>query len=158
MDGTFAGVPLTGGRSSLLLVTIVLAVLIGVAYVLVNSLIPEPARRRFNAVMVGGAGAAYLSGGGLGPWEFAFTAVLVYVAYRGLESWTFIGIGWLLHTAWDVVHHVRGEPIVPFAEHSSLGCAICDPVIAVWCLAGGPPLFATIRGRFTRSRPTAPAE
>ncbi len=138
--------------------TIVVAVLIGVAYVLVNSLIPEPGRRRFNAVMVGGAGAAYLSGGGLGPWEFAFTAVLVYVAYRGLESWTFIGIGWLLHTAWDVVHHVRGEPIVPFAEHSSLGCAICDPVIAVWCLAGGPPLFATIRNRFTRSRPTAPAE
>jgi hypothetical protein len=125
----------------LLLVNIVVAVLIGVAFVLLNSLIPEPARRHFNAIMVGGAGAAYLSGGGLGAWEFAFTAVVTYVAYRGLESWTFIGIGWLLHTAWDVVHHVRGEPIVPFAEHSSLGCAICDPVIAIWCLAGGPALL-----------------
>ena len=119
---------------------IVVAVLIGVAYVCLNSLIPEPARRRFNAVMVAGAGAAYLSGGGLGVWEFAFAGLLAYVAYRGLESWTFIGIGWLLHTAWDVVHHVRGEPIVPFADHSSLGCAICDPVIAIWCLAGGPAL------------------
>lgn len=121
---------------------IVVAVLVGVGYVCLNSLISsDQTRRRFNAVMVGGAGAAYLSGGGLGIWEFVFTGVATYVAYRGLESWTFVGIGWLLHTAWDVVHHVRGEPIVPFAEHSSLGCAICDPVIAVWCLAGGPAVL-----------------
>jgi hypothetical protein len=133
-------------------VIIAVALLVGVAYVCVNSLVPEPARRRFNAVMVGGAGAAYLSGGGLGAWELAFTTVLAYVAYRGLESWTFIGIGWLLHTAWDVVHHVRGEPILPFADHTSLGCAICDPVIAIWCLAGGPALF---RGPGRRDQATA---
>lgn len=120
---------------------IVAALLVGVVYVCLNSLIrDDDVRRRGNAIMVAGAGAAYLSGGGLGGWEFAFTGVLAYVAYRGLESWTFIGIGWLLHTAWDVVHHVRGEPIIPFADHSSLGCAVCDPVIAVWCLAGGPVL------------------
>lgn len=121
---------------------IVLALLIGAAYVAANSLLPERHRRRVNAVVVAGAGAAYLSGGGLGPWEFAFTAVLTYVAYRGLDSWTYIGIAWLLHTAWDVVHHLNGNPIVPFAEHSSLGCAICDPVIAVWCFAGGPSVRA----------------
>lgn len=121
---------------------IVVAVLVGVGYVCLNSLIgSDQTRRLFNAVMVGGAGAAYLSGGGLGSWEFVFTGVATYVAYRGLESWTFVGIGWLLHTAWDVIHHVRGEPIVPFAEHSSLGCAICDPVIALWCLAGGPAVL-----------------
>lgn len=121
---------------------IVAAVLVGVVYVCLNSLLrSDQTRRRFNAVMVGGAGAAYLSGGGLGIWEFVFTGVVTYVAYRGLESWTFIGIGWLLHTAWDVVHHVRGEPIIPFADHSSLGCAVCDPVIAVWCLAGGPAVL-----------------
>jgi hypothetical protein len=117
---------------------VVVPLLVGVAYVCASSLIPEPRRRRFNAVMVAGAGAAYLSGGDLGVWELAFTATLTYVAYRGLESWTFIGIGWLLHTAWDVVHHRRGNPILPFAHDSSLGCAICDPVIAIWCLAGGP--------------------
>lgn len=50
---------------------------------------------------------------------------------RGLTSWTFIGIAWLVHTAADVVHHVKGDPIIPFAEHSSLGCAVCDPVIAL---------------------------
>ncbi|MGX7828820.1 DUF6010 family protein [Actinokineospora sp. 24-640] len=117
--------------------TIVVPLLIGLGYVLVMSLVPEPARRRLNAVMVAGAGAAYLSGG-LGPIELAFTATMTYLAYRGLESWQFIGLAWLLHTAWDVVHHLKGAPILPFAEHSSLGCAICDPVIAIWCLAGGP--------------------
>ncbi|WP_084466531.1 DUF6010 family protein [Nocardia arthritidis] len=39
-------------------------ILIGVLYALAMSAIPEPHRRRFNAVMVAGAGAAYLSGGG----------------------------------------------------------------------------------------------
>lgn len=121
--------------------TVVAPLLVGVLYVLANSLVPEPHRRRFNAIMVAGAGAAYLSGGGLGAWELAFTAAVTYTAYLGLESWTFIGIAWLLHTAWDIVHHVQGNPILPFVEHSSLGCAICDPVIAVWCLAGGPALI-----------------
>jgi hypothetical protein len=124
---------------------IVLApILIGLAYVALNSLIPEPHRRHFNAIMVAGAGAAYLSGG-FGAWELAFTAAVTYCAYRGLESWRFIGIGWLLHTAWDVVHHVKGSPILPFAHDSSLGCAICDPVIAAWCLAGGPAVLPRFR-------------
>lgn len=109
--------------------------------------------------MVAGAGAAYLSGGGFGPWELAFTAVMTYCAYRGLESWTFIGIGWLLHTVWDLSHHLHGNPIIPFADHSSLGCAICDPVIAVWCLSGGPSVTDLLRVRLGRSRverPTPP--
>jgi Family of unknown function (DUF6010) len=125
--------------------TVIAPILIGVVYVLLNSLIREPQRRRFNAIMVAGAGAAYLSGGGFGPWEVAFTTVATYCAYRGLESWTFIGIAWLLHTAWDVAHHVGGNPILPFAEHSSLGCAICDPVIAAWCLAGGRSAVDALR-------------
>jgi hypothetical protein len=116
--------------------TVLAPILIGLAYVALNSFIREPHRRRFNAVMVAGAGAAYLSGG-FGPVELAFTAVVTYCAFRGLESWRFIGIAWLLHTAWDVAHHVKGYPLLPFAEHSSLGCAICDPVIAIWCLTGG---------------------
>ncbi|MEV1329867.1 DUF6010 family protein [Micromonospora costi] len=132
--------------------TVLVPLLIGVLYVCVNSLIPEPHRRRFNAVLVGGAGAAYLSGGGLGVAEVAFTALLTYVAWRGLESWRFIGLGWLLHTAWDVVHHLNGGAILPFAPGSSLGCAICDPVIAVWCLAGGRSVTDALRARFSRTR------
>ena len=95
--------------------------------------------------MIAGAGAAYLSGGGFGPWEVAFTALVTYVAFRGIESWTFIGIGWL-HTAWDLLHHWYGNPILPFA-HSSLGCAVCDPVIAIWCLFGGRSVADALRRR-----------
>ncbi|MFK0251910.1 DUF6010 family protein [Amycolatopsis azurea] len=135
---------------------IIAPILVGLVYVVLMSLIHEPHRRRFNAVMVAGAGAAYLSGGGLGIWEFAFTAVVTYVAYRGLESWTFIGIAWLLHTGWDVVHHLKGAPIIPFAEHSSFGCAICDPVIAIWCFTGGRSVTDFLRAHvvFRRARST----
>ncbi|MFC9854770.1 DUF6010 family protein [Streptomyces prasinus] len=128
-------------------------VAIGVLYALLMSFVREPHRRRLNAVMLAGAGAAYLSGGGLGGWEFAFTALITYIAFRGLDSWTFIGVGWLLHTAWDVVHHLEGGPIIPFASTSSLGCAICDPVIALWCLRGGPSLIGLVRRRRRGARP-----
>jgi hypothetical protein len=102
---------------------------------------PEPARRRFNAIMVAGAGAAYLSSGhGFGPWEFVFTAAVTYCAYRGLDSYVWTGVAWLLHAAWDILHYLRGAPIIPFASHSSFGCAICDPAIAIWCMRGGPSL------------------
>ncbi|MFI6350066.1 DUF6010 family protein [Streptomyces sp. NPDC050560] len=100
----------------------------------------------WSALMAAGAGAAYLSGGGMGGREFAFTAVSTCVAYRGLDSWVFIGVGRLLHAAWDVVHAVKGSPLIPSAEHSSLGCAICDPVIAPWCLRRGPTLRPRPRG------------
>ncbi|RKT88631.1 hypothetical protein SAMN05421805_1011670 [Saccharopolyspora antimicrobica] len=136
--------------------SIITPMLIGVLYALLNSFIRDPHRRRFNALMVAGAGAAYISGGGFGIWELAFCVVVAYCAYRGLESWTFIGIGWLLHTAWDVAHHLYGNPIIPFLEYASFGCALCDPVIAVWCFAGGPSLVAPLRARFARrSKPVA---
>ncbi|WP_033289539.1 DUF6010 family protein [Amycolatopsis jejuensis] len=132
---------------------VISAILIGLAYCALQSLLKEPARRKFNAVMVAGAGAAYLSGGALGGWEFVFTAAVTYCAYRGLDSYTWIGIAWLLHTAWDIVHHLRGAPIIPFAHTSSLGCAICDPVIAVWCLGGGPSVRAAVSTVLARLRP-----
>lgn len=127
---------------------VALPVAVGVAYALLMTLIREPHRRRFNAIMLAGAGAAYLSGGGLGGWEFAFTAVVTYVAFRGLDSWTFIGIGWLLHAAWDAVHHLNGISLIPFVDDASLGCAVCDPVIALWCFAGG----ASVRELLGRGR------
>lgn len=82
----------------------------------------------------------------LGPWELLFTAAVTFCAYRGLSSYRWIGVAWLLHTAWDVVHHLLGRPILPFEPHSSFGCAVCDPVIAVWCLAGGPSIPALVTG------------
>lgn len=129
--------------------TVIVPVLIGGLYVLLSSLVPDRHRRPLNAVMVAGAGAAYLSGGAFGPWELAYTAAATYVAYRGLESWAFIGIAWLMHTAWDVAHHLKGVPLLPFAADSSLGCALCDPVIALWCLTGGRPVLALLPRRLS---------
>jgi Family of unknown function (DUF6010) len=37
---------------------------------------------------------------------------LNYLAYWGLRDYRFIGIGWLLHTVWDVSHYLYGTPIV----------------------------------------------
>jgi hypothetical protein len=101
-------------------------IFIGVLYIFACSFFKEPSRRDFNAIMIAGAGAAYLNGG-FGIWEFAFTAVLTFCAYKGLHSYRFIGVGWLLHTGWDVMHHLYGNPIVPFVPTSSLGCAILRP-------------------------------
>ena len=64
-------------------------ILVAIAYIRACSFFREPNRRNFNAIMIAGAGAAYLNG----------------------------GFG------------------------SSLGCAICDPVIAAWCFAGAPSLL-----------------
>lgn len=116
-------------------------IVIGLVFVLAMSLVPERHRHPLNAVVVGGAGAAYLSGGSFGLLELAFTAVATTVAYLGLRSWTFIGVAWLLHTAWDIAHHRRGAPIIPSLHDSSFGCALCDPVIALWCLTGGRSLL-----------------
>jgi hypothetical protein len=124
-------------------------VIIAALYILACSLIREPARRNFNAIMIGGAGAAYLSGG-FGVWEFVFTAVVTFCAYKGLQSYRYIGIGWLLHTGWDVMHHFYGHPIVPFAPLSSAGCAITDALIAIWFFADAPSVFDFLRFRGER--------
>jgi hypothetical protein len=88
-------------------------------------------------VIIAGAGAAYLNGG-FGPWELIFTALVTFCAYKGLQEYRFIGAGWLLHTGWDVLHHLYGNPIIPFVSASSQGCAVCDVVIALWCFADAP--------------------
>jgi hypothetical protein len=119
----------------------IVPVLIAIVFILLASLIKEPNRRSFMAILVAGAGAAYLSGGGFGKWELVFCTVMAICAYQGLRSYRFIGIGWLLHTAWDILHHLYGNPLLPFDVTSSLGCAICDPVIAAWCFAGAPSIF-----------------
>jgi len=120
-------------------------IVVALVYISLVSLLREPNRRNFNAIFVAGAGAAYLSGG-FGVWEFVFLAVITYCAYRGLGSYRFIGAAWMLHTGWDVLHHLYGNPIVPFVPDSSLGCAICDPVIALWCFVGAPSVYSLFRG------------
>lgn len=134
------------------LLNAVVAAGIALVYILLSSLIKEPERQKVSAVIVAGAGAAYLSGG-LGPWEFAFCTAMTFIAYKGLTNYTFIGIGWLMHTAWDITHHLYGNPIVPFEPASSAGCAVCDSIMAAWFFAGAPNVFVWFRsGRTERVR------
>ena len=116
-------------------------------FVVIMSLVSEPARRAINAMIVAGASGAYLSGGGFGLWEILFPVVAMPVAYRGLRSYSFIGIAWLMHSCWDIAHHLWGNPIWPFMPTSSFGCMIFDALIAVWFLASAPSLVERTRAR-----------
>ena len=108
-------------------------------FVLIMSLVREPARRTLNALVVAGACGVYLNGG-FGPWELAFPLIAMPVAYRGLSSYRYIGVAWLMHAAWDLPHHIWGNPIWPFMPTSSFGCFVFDSLIAIWFLAGAPAL------------------
>jgi hypothetical protein len=120
--------------------TAIAAAGIALLYIVLSSLVSEPHRQQLSAIIVAGAGAAYLSSG-LGPWEFVFCTLMTYLAYRGLTHYHFIGIAWLLHTGWDVVHHLYAEPILPFSPSSSAGCAVCDSLLAAWFFLKAPSVF-----------------
>ena len=110
-------------------------------FVVVMSLVREPTRRTLNAVIVAGASGVYLSGG-FGMWEIVYPVVATPVVYRALQSHRYIGVAWLMHAAWDLPHHLWGNPIWPFMGASSLGCFVFDSLIAMWFLAGAPDLVA----------------
>jgi hypothetical protein len=120
--------------------------LVAGAAILMLGLLREPARRTYSAILIAGAGAAYLSGG-LGAWEFVFCAAMSVVAYRGLADYRWIGAGWLMHSAWDVAHHLWGQPIIPALPLSSFGCALCDAALAAWYFACAPAIARTPRRR-----------
>ena len=105
--------------------------------ILLLGLLREPARQQFSAILVAGAGAAYLAGG-LGPWELILCGLMSVVAFLGLRDYRWLGLGWMLHSASDVIHHLYGNPIIPALPLSSFGCAICDIVLAIWYFAGAP--------------------
>src|SRR5215510_1267609 len=108
-----------------------------VAFVAVMSRVPEPSRRTLNAIILAGASGVYL-GGGFGRWELIYPVVGLSVAYRGLQSYRLIGVGWLIHACCDIAHHLYGNPIWPFMRSSTFGCMVFDTMIAPWFLFGAP--------------------
>jgi hypothetical protein len=111
-----------------------------IIFVLIMSRVREPARRTLNAILVAGTCGAYLNGG-FGMWELIYPVLATPLVYSGLRSYRFIGCAWLMHAAWDLAHHLWGNPIWPFMPASSLGCMIFDALIAIWFLAGAPALL-----------------
>jgi hypothetical protein len=121
-------------------VNLIAPAIAALVFIALMSPVREPARRNFNAILVAGAGAAYLNGG-LGLWEFPYIALATFVAYKGLSAYRYIGIAWLMHTSWDIVHHLYATPIWPWQPTSSAGCAVFDAMIAIWFLAGAPAVL-----------------
>ena len=109
-------------------------------FVLIMARVPEPARRTFNAILAAGTCGAYLNGG-FGLWELIYPLLATPVVYAALRSYRFIGIAWLMPSAWYLAHHLWGNPIWPFMRTSSWGCMIFDAIIAIWFLAGAPALI-----------------
>ncbi len=120
------------------------AVVIAIIYIALTSLMKEPNRQKLSAIIVAGAGAVYWSGG-LGVWEFVFGSVMLFIAYKGLTHYYFIGIGWLMHTSWDIVHHLYANPIVYLNPSSSAGCAVCDTILAIWFFYKAPSIYEWFR-------------
>jgi len=121
-----------------------------IVFVVVMSLVKQPARRTYNAILVAGASGVYLSGG-FGLWELLYAAVAGgVVAYLGLRSYRFIGLAWLMHASWDLAHHLAGHAIWPFMPTSSFGCMIFDTLIALWFLAQAPSFVAQASDKLAR--------
>jgi Family of unknown function (DUF6010) len=114
-------------------------------FVAIMSMVPDAARRSFNAIFAAGAVGAYI-GGGFGKWELIYPLLATPVVYLGLRSYRAIGVAWLMHAAWDLPHQLTGHPIWPCVRTSSLGCMIFDSLIAVWFLAGAPIHHAHAKG------------
>lgn len=113
------------------------AVIIAFIYIAVSSIAKEPYRQQISAVIIAGAGGVYWAGG-FGIYEYLFATAMLFMAFKGLTNYNFIATAWLMHTTWDVLHHLYGNPIVPFSASSSAGCAVCDSVLALWFFMGAP--------------------
>src|ERR1700730_7609641 len=70
--------------------------------------------------------------------------------YRGLSSHRSIVRVWLLHAAWDLPHHIWGNPIWPFMPTSSFGRLVFNTLIVIWFLGRGPTLGAARSWRALR--------
>ena len=118
-------------------IQIVAPLLVSILYIGIMSLLTDRARQRLSALIIAGAGGVYF-GGGFGPWEIAFCIPMFWLAYRGLDDYRYVGVGWILHVIWDVLHHLYGRPILPFIPLSSFGCALCDVGLVAWYLMRAP--------------------
>ena len=132
----------------LVLVNYIMPFIIPVLFIILPfSFVSEPYRQRINALILACAGGAYLNGG-FGWLEGVFAIVMVICAYQALGNYRLLTIGWLLHTGWDTLHHLTGNPMILLMPSSSFECAISDTILAVWYFYQAPPVFKTLSAAF----------
>ena len=122
------------------MLNVVLPIVVAGLFIVAMSLLREPSRRNLSTLLIAGAGATYF-GGSFGFWEVGFCALFTWLAFKGLSDYRFVGVGWLVHVAWDILHHLYGRPILPLVPLSSAGCAICDTGLALWYFLGAPSIY-----------------
>jgi hypothetical protein len=126
-----------------------LASLLSPIFMIIMSLIKEPLRQKINAGLIAVAGGAYINAG-LMPFDQLFNVLLVFIAYKGLQNYKFIALGWILHTCWDIVHHFYGNPIDPSAPFSTNVCAFFDVFIAIWFFFNAPSIFSLFKNKLSK--------
>jgi hypothetical protein len=107
-----------------------------VVFVAIMSLVPEPARRSFNAIFAAGAIGVYI-GGSFGTWELLYPVLATPIVYLGLRSYKYIGIAWLMHAAWGFTSPPMGQANLAF--HAKLVFRLHDlrffdrDLVPCWC-------------------------
>jgi hypothetical protein len=137
------------------IMSVVGPIFVALDYISLCSLFGEPGRRNFNAIMIAGAGAAYskgVSASGSSPLPPLSPSALSGGSGPTTGSASdgcYIPAGTCRITS-------TGNPIVPFVADSSFACAVCDPVIALWCFAQAPSVHDLLRRRkLEEPNPTA---
>jgi len=64
--------------------------------------------------------------------ELTYPVIGAAIAFRGLRSCRWIGVGWLFHACWDIAPHLWGNPIWPLMPGSAFGGMVFDSLIAPW--------------------------
>lgn len=132
------------------LANFILAIILAPIFITIMSLLKEPLRQKINAGLIAVAGGAYINAG-LMPFDQLFNVLLVFIAYKGLQNYKFIALGWVIHTCWDIVHHFYGSPIDFAIPDSTNVCAFFDVFIAIWFYYGAPSVFEYVKAKFKTS-------
>jgi hypothetical protein len=124
-------------------------------YVGIFSLIPEPSRRRLSIVALASGSSLYYSGG-LGGWDKIFWIAVMGFAFAAFRWYPALAIGWLVHTAWDILNFRAGHPLETGVLRINLHCAIFDPLIALWFACSAPSIWDLLKRRKATTPVAAP--
>ncbi len=131
---------------SVIAIGVVSGLTIAALWVFGCSLLREPQRRVLNTLLIGVAAGAY-GNHQFGPLEALGTLTLLFLGFLAFKDYRFLAAAWLVHTAIDVAHHLNGDPMFSYFPASSVGCAVTDPILAMWFWHGARPLSVALSMR-----------